>query len=182
MYGFPGSLTIGSGSSDPAVDSRRREDNPSASAVFTPFPASSRTIQPTLSASPLPPRERRQPDPKTPFSPTQMPLSTHNSPTRSLTPETRSLRASVRKTAKGLLWAPAGTSKPSLRHARKKGIAGLIWQSVAVHGRKNRSFSEQKYTLRDSSALLPTEGNQRPAAPLKTAVPSARSPAPREQT
>jgi hypothetical protein len=64
-------------------------------------------------------------------------------------------------------------------HGRKKGIDRLIWQSVADRGRKKRPFSEQKYTLRDSAALLHTDGNERPAAPPKTTLSPARFPAQR---
>jgi hypothetical protein len=74
--------------------------------------------------------------------------------------------------------APGGTQKPSLLHGRKKGVVRLIWQSVADRGRKKRSFSEQKYTLEDPSALLPTvETNLRqhgpkPPFPLHDSPPS----------
>jgi hypothetical protein len=53
-----GSLTIGSGSSNPAVDTRRRECKLPAFAISTHLSANCCTYWPTISASPLPPRER----------------------------------------------------------------------------------------------------------------------------
>src|SRR5262249_25688690 len=61
-----GSLSIGSGSSNPAVDRRRREDHLPASLVSTYVFASSHRLLATISASAPPPRERPQPAPQTP--------------------------------------------------------------------------------------------------------------------
>ena len=85
-----GSLTIGSGSSDPAVDTRRRECKLPASAVSTPLPARFCTIGPPISASLLPPRERQNAAPKTSVFRHRYPRSAENSPPRCPDGETTS--------------------------------------------------------------------------------------------
>jgi hypothetical protein len=90
-----GSLIIGSGSSAPAVDTRRREDNPSASAISTNLSASCRNFRPRLSTSRIAPREpppcsRNRPSFRRPGT-----IFPRNSPTlgsslpRRVTPSTR---------------------------------------------------------------------------------------------
>jgi hypothetical protein len=51
-----------------AVDTRRREDQLSASAISTPFPACFHIIRPTISASPQPHQSRHHSHPKRPSS------------------------------------------------------------------------------------------------------------------
>jgi hypothetical protein len=85
-----GSLTIGSGSSAPPVDTRRREGKLPASVVSTPIAARFCTIGPPISASLLPPGERPPFAKTVSFFPTTLPISAANSPTLGLPTETPS--------------------------------------------------------------------------------------------
>ena len=76
----PRSLTIGSGSSAPAVTSRRRECKLPASTVSTQLSAAFRTLRPEISASPNSPRERPNIAPQDSVSSTRFPLWAENSP------------------------------------------------------------------------------------------------------
>jgi hypothetical protein len=67
------SLLIGSGSSAPAVTTRRREENLPASAVSTPVSALGCVMRRTISASPLSPREGPPPTPQGTLSPDTVP-------------------------------------------------------------------------------------------------------------
>lgn len=66
-----GSLTIGSGSSAPPVDTRHRERQLPASAVFTPFYATFRILRLLISISSLPPRDQQHAAADTDFAPTR---------------------------------------------------------------------------------------------------------------
>jgi hypothetical protein len=87
-----GSLTIGSGSAAPAVDTRRREDHLPASALSTPVSALCCVIRLMVSASPWHPRQWSQPTPKGAASLHGPPPLAENSPLRCLTAEIKSAR------------------------------------------------------------------------------------------